>query len=243
MLCCLHRPVQHNGVPCMLFILHHEMMCSVCLHLTSVSYLCLAPVLLSVDVLGKCCVVSEELHQMKRDRVHSYRDWASAQSILFQHILCMTASLILSLIASSQWDTPGCRCCLRFCPLLFLSYETVAFQTHILLLMAAIKKLNTMSRDSLYPSGWLQQPSHLLELRTSSFYIKSLGLNLRDAWWQAYYQPQPCSLPLLLRRKPTYCMRRIWPALLNVVYASVRNHTHWPASGVNHLCTPWLLFI
>lgn len=157
MLCCIHKPVQHNGARFYSFSILKRSVVFWQLWISSAprlptSHLCLllAPVLLSVVFLCKCCVVSGELYQVKWYRVHSNRDWASTHSILFQHMLHMTASLILSLIASSQRDAPGCRCCLKFCPLLFLSYETVALQTHILLLMAAIKKLNTISRDSLH---------------------------------------------------------------------------------------------
>lgn len=100
--------------------------------------------------------------------------------------------------------------------------------------MTDIKKLDTLTSVPLHPRdshsnchvfyGCVPNPPTLKDL----------------AWiWQAYYQPQPCLLPLW--RKPTYCTRHIWTALLNVIYASVRKHTHWPASCVNHVCTPWLL--
>lgn len=83
--------------------------------------------------------------------------------------------------------------------------------------------------------------SHLEAVFISSFYTKRVNWNLPDPRWQAYYQPQPSLLSL--RRKPRYCRRRIWTALLSLVYASVRNHTSCPAHCVNHICTRSLTFV
>lgn len=244
MLCCIHKPVQHNGVPCMLFILHREMMCSVW---TTVGIFCSLSAYISPLSLTRSHFVLLSFLVNAVSCQESYTRWNGTACIVIElqpnpfssstwcawlrHWYCLS---LPALNETHQgvvvaWDSAN-----------FFSFPMKQLPSkHIFCCWRRPLRSSIPCRE--IPSIIWMVASTITSSRAA--YLILLGLNLRDAWWQAYYQPQPCPLPLQLWKKPTYCMRRIWTALLNVVYASVRNHTHWPASGVNHLCTPWLLFI